>query len=639
MSAMSASPVKLPPPGVPSSKVVPPSVPPPVPASPPKTIPMNPSLTGGSPSKPANMNHTAMPLSLIAEHKSQTPYNPPQQQPVPIPPTVQPLPRTPEKPKEIKETAAPAVPPSTGAVPTKPTSNGVEGIVTNPIPVSSAAVPPEQQHQSLPPVSQSTASSQKPEASTSNLSTLPENHSTENSQQQSTPAQQLPQTTPPVLNTAKAEQPPVHNSEPAVSSTPVSTSGPVGASVAEPNTASVPPPPPPTVSVVPNEAASTPPAPASAPAPAAAPPSVEVIKSRTEQTPNPKPEMKVATIPRGSKRKREIKPVLTTPESKKESDERKSKRVRLPTQPYQSPLPELSLLAKMNKTTPKTSDDKLIVFYKNEFLAVRNAEGGFYVCQAMQNIYKSSPRIRIRWLSQQEGEEVYTPDFYDTTDFDCILTNLNLEKVDKEKFRLPEIELHRTESILKRALDVEKGVSEKPPVTEEHPDGLDLSLFRDESQLKKTPVKSRTKTTPTVKKSPRNITPAKKESSEAEESSAQGDDKKKKKSVTATATTTKTNKKKKKPVKKKPPPTAAKKAVAKITSGKNTGQSAKKKTNAESRSASKRKSSSAPVTQTSEKRARKSDTSSQPSEKTSKTRSAVVVAAKSRRDRRAKTRK
>lgn len=57
------------------------------------------------------------------------------------------------------------------------------------------------------------------------------------------------------------------------------------------------------------------------------------------------------------------------------------------------------------------------------------------------------------------------------TDFDCILTNLNLDKVDKEKYRLPEIEQQRTESILKRALDVEKGVSEKPPVTEEHPDG------------------------------------------------------------------------------------------------------------------------------------------------------------------------
>lgn len=54
------------------------------------------------------------------------------------------------------------------------------------------------------------------------------------------------------------------------------------------------------------------------------------------------------------------------------------------------------------------------VSFRNEFLAVRNAEGSFYVCQAMQNIYKSSRRIRIRWLSQDKNNgEIYSPDFYD----------------------------------------------------------------------------------------------------------------------------------------------------------------------------------------------------------------------------------
>jgi len=37
----------------------------------------------------------------------------------------------------------------------------------------------------------------------------------------------------------------------------------------------------------------------------------------------------------------------------------------------------------------------------------------------MQNIYKSSPRIRIRWLSQEKKDnkptDVYIPDFYDAT--------------------------------------------------------------------------------------------------------------------------------------------------------------------------------------------------------------------------------
>lgn len=201
----------------------------------------------------------------------------------------------------------------------------------------------------------------------------------------------------------------------------------------------------------------------------------------------PKVEAKVTGSPKANKRKsRELKDLKGTPIVSDGAS--KPKRNRIQTQPYQSPLPEIALLVKnLNKPPPsKASDDKLIVFYKNEFLAVRNAEGSFYVCQAMQNIYKSSRRIRIRWLSQDKNNgEIYSPDFYDFIDFDCILTNLNLNKIDKNKFQLTKIELLRTENILKRAIDVEAGVSEKPRVTEEHPDGLDLSLYKDESQLKR----------------------------------------------------------------------------------------------------------------------------------------------------------
>ncbi|XP_020299655.1 uncharacterized protein LOC109863666 isoform X2 [Pseudomyrmex gracilis] len=202
-----------------------------------------------------------------------------------------------------------------------------------------------------------------------------------------------------------------------------------------------------------------------------------------------KPDAKVTTSPKIIKRKpRELKDLKAS--AVVADGASKPKRNRIQTQPYQSPLPEkdLAFLVKSLNKSPgtKAADDKLIVFYKNEFLAVRNAEGSFYVCQAMQNIYKSSRRIRIRWLSQDKTNgEFYSPDFYDTIDFDCILTNLNLNKVDKHKFWLTRIELLRTENILKRAIDVEAGVSEKPRVTEEHPDGLDLSLYKDESQLKR----------------------------------------------------------------------------------------------------------------------------------------------------------
>jgi len=141
------------------------------------------------------------------------------------------------------------------------------------------------------------------------------------------------------------------------------------------------------------------------------------------------------------RRKREHKQLETEDEEKKEKtvkkdipgEEIKSKRTRLPTQPFQlSLLPEMHLIGKITEksASPKINNEKLTVFYKNEFLAVRNEDGGFYLCQAMQNIHRASRRIRIRWLTQHPNDE-FTPDFYDHTEFDCILTNITLKKFKK----------------------------------------------------------------------------------------------------------------------------------------------------------------------------------------------------------------
>lgn len=194
---------------------------------------------------------------------------------------------------------------------------------------------------------------------------------------------------------------------------------------------------------------------------------------------------------------------------------RKSKRARTRTQPFQSSDMDVNLLRVMKASAAaqaaaaaqlaKANEEKLVVFFKGEFLAVRNAEGGFYICQATQNICRGGHKIRIRWLSQEDtknkkkgkasgssetvkdesGFDIYTPDFYDTTDFECILTNLELEKLGKDRYGLPLDERTRTENILQRALAVERGVVDKLELTEEHPDGLDVSLFHDESQLKR----------------------------------------------------------------------------------------------------------------------------------------------------------
>lgn len=120
---------------------------------------------------------------------------------------------------------------------------------------------------------------------------------------------------------------------------------------------------------------------------------------------------------------------------------------------------------------------------------------------------------------------------YSIPDFDCILTSIDLTRVDKGKYRLTPAEKERTDSILKRCLAVEKGEISTPSVSEEHPDGckpqrlkstschincvrfsVDLSLYKDEEQLKKRKStkrkgrpssKSQKKETPT-KKAPEN---------------------------------------------------------------------------------------------------------------------------------------
>ncbi|XP_066138380.1 nucleolar protein dao-5-like isoform X2 [Euwallacea fornicatus] len=215
-----------------------------------------------------------------------------------------------------------------------------------------------------------------------------------------------------------------------------------------------------------------------------------------KETPEPKTPTKSSSRKTKSAQDAERPVLISTPSTSSAA----AKRQRVRTQHYQSPLPEVELVSKISTSTPKSGDDRLIVFYKNEFLAVRNAEGGFYLCQAIQNIYKSSSKIRIRWLSQTENREkgeIYTPDFYDLIDFDCILTNLSLSRAEKGKYLLPISEKTRTESILNRSLAVEKGEEvQSPSLTEEHPDGLDLSLYRVEDQLKKRKARKRPRRAP-----------------------------------------------------------------------------------------------------------------------------------------------
>ncbi|CAB0030070.1 unnamed protein product [Trichogramma brassicae] len=140
---------------------------------------------------------------------------------------------------------------------------------------------------------------------------------------------------------------------------------------------------------------------------------------KTEGTPTKTP---VRTPAKRKPREPKLKTPSTPAEGSAASS--RSRRARTQTTPYQAPS------ATYNKTpkTPavstsrrsavaKAQDEKLTIFYKGEFLAVRNADGSFFVCQANQNIYKSSKKINVRWLSQdKDNGEIYTPDFYDYID-------------------------------------------------------------------------------------------------------------------------------------------------------------------------------------------------------------------------------
>lgn len=134
---MSASPVKpvLPPAGV--------NVPPPVATTPPKVSTMMqipPSLTI-APSKPANVNHSNTPISLTMSDIRAQQYVPPNQPGIPPMPISQPLPRTPEKPKDLTAPISMSV---------KPTSNGMEP-QNQPPPALAVSTAPDVQVSAVPP--------------------------------------------------------------------------------------------------------------------------------------------------------------------------------------------------------------------------------------------------------------------------------------------------------------------------------------------------------------------------------------------------------------------------------------------------------------------------------------------------------
>lgn len=130
---------------------------------------------------------------------------------------------------------------------------------------------------------------------------------------------------------------------------------------------------------------------------------------------------------------------------------RSTKRVRQQSQPFQ-----LANSASSSNKNKEKDQDKIVIYNFGDFLAVRNESNSFFLCRAKQTIYRNGRKIKIQWYNNDKDAKVYCPDFYDFIDFECILTNMRVTRLEKGGVSIPENEKQRARNILERAINVEK---------------------------------------------------------------------------------------------------------------------------------------------------------------------------------------
>merc|ERR1712226_1083761 len=137
---------------------------------------------------------------------------------------------------------------------------------------------------------------------------------------------------------------------------------------------------------------------------------------------------------------------------------RESKRSRTQVAHFESPIPELSQIMKdlkkkekEEKANSEKPQENPPVFFKGEHLAVRNPEGSFYLCRTCQNIYRHSKKIKIQWLGltpeNNPDKNIFSPEYYDTTEDDPDGLDISLYK---DEDQLDEIEKKRKQDAKKK---------------------------------------------------------------------------------------------------------------------------------------------------------------------------------------------
>ncbi|XP_066280586.1 poly [ADP-ribose] polymerase tankyrase-like isoform X1 [Branchiostoma lanceolatum] len=127
--------------------------------------------------------------------------------------------------------------------------------------------------------------------------------------------------------------------------------------------------------------------------------------------------------------------------------------------------------------------NKILYFYKGEYIAVRNDEGSFYLCEASQNIYNTSKTFKVRWLEVEDAPNIYRKSYYDNIELESIITHVKLQRMEKDKYVLPQAEILKTKKILRRAIT---GIAEDD-------EDVVLDVKEEEEDETVTPKKTRVK--------------------------------------------------------------------------------------------------------------------------------------------------
>ncbi|CAH1779903.1 unnamed protein product [Owenia fusiformis] len=130
------------------------------------------------------------------------------------------------------------------------------------------------------------------------------------------------------------------------------------------------------------------------------------------------------------------------------------KRQRRQFEPFQAiPAPEIKRVRSYHESSDTEEEEKVMVAKRGTFLAVRNEEGTFYLCQTQQDVYINKKPFRIQWLDNTEtgDSNIYKKESFDTTQLHCVITKVVVEKIGKEEYRLPKAEVNRTTDLLNKA--------------------------------------------------------------------------------------------------------------------------------------------------------------------------------------------